>query len=81
MHCFVQAANLSVLLSLLILVKALLTFSPNSVALIPCWSWYGLCCFDGLVSSLFKFGLHVIHVKACHIAIPYCFIMISADTS
>ena len=34
--------------------------------LIPSWSWYGLYHFDGLSSSLFKFGSCVSHVKAYH---------------
>ena len=61
MHCFVQAANLSVLLSLLILGTNLIRFSPNSVDLIPGSAWYGLYHFYGLSSSLFEFGSHVSH--------------------
>ena len=66
MHCFLQAANQFVLLSLSVLDKNLIRSSPYSVDLIPGWSWYRLYHSDGLSSSLFEFGLHVSHVKACH---------------
>ena len=66
MHCFVQAANLFVLLLLLILGGNLIRTSPNSVDLIPGWSWCSLYHIDGLLSSLFEFGPHVCHVKSCH---------------
>ena len=47
MHCFVQAANLSVLLLLLILGENLIISSPNSADIIPGWFWYDAYHFDG----------------------------------